>query len=90
MARKDLTEIVVLVRDKVRVENFKHILPQQLLDHTERLCPLTVIDCDYVALGCAIKVRDLFGLVCFGQFCLFFFLIFFLNIRLLANLLLGY
>ena len=80
----------MLVRDKVRVENFKHILPQQLLDHTERLYPLTVIDCDYVALGCAIKVRDLFGLVCFGQFCLFLFFLFFLNIRLLANLLLGY
>ena len=89
MARKDLTEIVVLVRDKVRVENFKHILPQQLLDHTERLCPLTVIDCDYVALGCAIKVRDLFGLVCFGQFCLFYFYFFLNNVRLLANLLLG-
>ena len=59
MARKDLTEIVVLVRDKVRVENF-------LLDHTERLSPLTVIDCDYVALGCTIKARHLFGTVCFG------------------------
>ena len=86
MARKDLTEIVVLVR----VENFKHILPQQLLDHTERLCPLTVINCDYVALGCAIKVRDLFGPVCFGQFCLFYLFIFLNNVRLLANLLLGY
>ena len=77
MARKDLTEIVVLVRDKVRVENFKHILPQQLLDHTERLCPLTVIDCDYVALGCAIKVRDLFGPVCFWSILLVLFLLFF-------------
>ena len=76
MVRKDPTEIVVLVQDKVRVENLKHILPQQLLDHTERLCPLTVIDCDYVALGCAIKVSDLFGPVCFGQFCLFYFYFF--------------
>ena len=66
MARKDLTEIVVLVRDKVRLENFKHILPQQLLDHAERLSPLTVIDCDYIALGCTIKARHLFGPVCFG------------------------
>ena len=58
-------------------EKFKRILPQQLLDHTERLCPLTVIDCDYIALGCTIKVRDLFCPVCFGQFCLFYLYYFF-------------